>query len=74
MISLLNAGILQKYAPSLSEEEIEAVCCLSVAINHAIGSVQAMPTTLDAHARDLIIDKLKEAEHWCLELTRIAAR
>lgn len=69
-----TADILAKLAPALASDELDGICKLSISINHAIKCAQEMPTTLDHRARALVVTKLQEADHWCLELTRIAAR
>jgi hypothetical protein len=69
-----TVDILAKLAPALDHSELDGICRLSVAINHAIKCAQEMPTTLDPRARALVVTKLQEADHWCLELTRIAAK
>lgn len=69
-----TADILAKLAPALAGDELDGICKLSIAINHAIKCAQDMPTTLDPRARALVVTKLQEADHWCLELTRIAAK
>lgn len=57
----------------LSDDEIAEFSRLSAAITHAIDTAGRMPTTLDARARALVVTKLQEAEHWSLEMLRIAA-
>jgi hypothetical protein len=69
-----TVDILAKLAPALDPAELEGICKLSIAINHAIKCAQDMPTSLDPRARALVVTKLQEADHWCLELTRIAAK
>lgn len=54
----------------ISETELSDIGRLALAIEHAISVAQALPTTLDAGARDHIITKLQEAEHWSFELIR----
>jgi hypothetical protein len=69
-----TADILAKLAPALDAQELEDICRLSMAITHAIACAHGLTTTLDPRARALIVTKLQEADHWCLELTRIAAK
>lgn len=69
-----TVDILAKLAPALDHNELDGICRLSIAINHAIKSAEQLPTTLDPRSRSLIVERLQEADHWCLELTRIAAR
>ena len=70
----MRPDFLTQLAPALASDELEAMCRLSMAIEHAIRCAQEMPTTLDPRARALVVTKLQEADHWCLELTRIAAK
>lgn len=69
-----TADIMARLAPLLTLDELEGACKLSMAINHAIKCTQELPSTLDARARALVVTKLQEADHWCLELIRIAAK
>lgn len=69
-----TVDILARLAPALDHDELDGICKLSIAINHAIKCTQDLPTTLDPRSRALVITKLQEADHWCLELTRIAAK
>jgi hypothetical protein len=63
--------ILAELAPAISEAELASIGRVSQAIEHAMKCAEELPATLDAHARALIIDKLHEAEHWCIELVRV---
>jgi hypothetical protein len=58
----------------LSDAELVEFARLSQAITFAIRVAGEMPTTLDARARALVVTKLQEAEHWSLELVRVAAQ
>lgn len=68
--SLSIVGILAECAPALSLDELESIAVLTQAITHAITKAEALHSTLDGRARALIITKLQEADHWCLELIR----
>lgn len=73
-MSYSTADLIAKLAPALSEEEAVELMRVNMAIAHAINITRTLPTTLDPRARALVITKLEEADHWCLELTRIAAK
>lgn len=66
--------LLAALDPPLSDSELAQFGRLAIAINHAIAVAREMPTTFDAHARGLVVEKLQEAEHWSLEILRVAAR
>lgn len=66
--------LLAALDPALSDSELSHFGRLATAINHAISVAGDMPTTFDPRARALIVTKLQEAEHWSLELLRVAAR
>jgi hypothetical protein len=57
----------------LSESELAEYQRLYQSINHALTVATSLPTTLDPRARELIITKLQEADHWSMELLRAAA-
>lgn len=65
--------LLAALDPPLSDSELAHFARLAIAINHAIAVAREMPTTFDAHARGLVVEKLQEAEHWSLEILRVAA-
>lgn len=66
--------LLAALDPALSDSELTQFGQLTTAITHAITVAGEMPTTFDPRARALIVTKLQEAEHWSLELLRVAAR
>lgn len=68
------AAIIEALQPLLSDDELSEFGRLAMAIEHAIAVAGGMPTTLDPRARALIVTKLQEAEHWSIELLRVAAR
>jgi hypothetical protein len=68
--SLSTVDILAQCAPALSLDELESIMKLNQAIEHAKKCAEGLHSTLDARARDLIITKLQEADHWCFELLR----
>lgn len=74
MTWLSIADLLDQLDPPLSESELSHVSRLATAINHALHVAGEMPTTFDARSRALIVTKLQEAEHWSIELLRVAAR
>lgn len=61
---------ITKKLPDLSQAELAEIGRLALALNHALDVAAEMPTTLDAHARGLVVEKLQEAEHWMIELVR----
>lgn len=66
--------LLAALDPPLSESELAEFGRLWTAITHAITVAGEMPTTLDGRSRALVMTKLQEAEHWSLEILRVAAR
>lgn len=68
--SLSTIDILAQCAPALSLDELDSIMKLNQAIEHAKTCAVSLHSTLDARARALIVTKLQEADHWCLELMR----
>lgn len=68
------ADLIDAMRGPLSESELSEFGRLSMAITHALNVARVMPSTLDAHALGLIVDKLMEAEHWSFELLRATQR
>jgi hypothetical protein len=68
--SLSTVDILAQCAPALSLDELDSIMRLNQAITHAVKSAEQLHSTLDSRARGLIVEKLQEADHWCLELIR----
>lgn len=72
--SLSTVDILAQCAPALSLDELESIMKLNQAIEHAKTCAEGLHSTLDPRARALIVTKLQEADHWCLELIRQVER
>jgi hypothetical protein len=67
------AEVVDGLLPPLSDNERAEFRRLLAAIGNAQQIARNLPTTLDAHARTLIVTKLQESEHWTLELLRAAS-
>ena len=61
---------IAEHSPNLTKAELDAVSGLLVALMNATHHAQQLPSSLDGRARALIVTKLQEAGHWCIELTR----
>lgn len=68
------ADLVGRLQPPLSDAELAEFARLSTAIAFAAEVARNMPITLDGRARSLVVTKLQEAEHWSLELLRVADR
>jgi hypothetical protein len=67
------AEVVEGLMSPLSDCERAQFRRLLVTISSAQQLARNLPTTLDAHARTLIVTKLQESEHWTLELLRAAS-